>query len=321
VRALPGVRAAGAIQHLPFSGYSWVTPLDVEGQELPAGSAPPSVQMRVVTPGYFTAIGQPLLLGRPIERGDATRDDVVVVNEVLASKSFGSPRAALGRKIRSRGSRGPLPWTTIVGVVGNVRHTTLTDAPGPEIYQSAQKNSIPAMMLAVRTDGDPHALAPVVRDGIWSVDRDVPLSAIETMEAKIGQSLARPRLLRTVLGAFALLGGLLAIVGVYGVVAYSVTERRRELGIRVALGAARGRIIRTVLREALIFGVVGLAIGIPAAIAGSRLMQSLVFGVSATDPATYAAIALATLATVVAASLLPALRAARVDPVSALKGN
>lgn len=319
VRAVPGVTAAGAIQHLPFSGYSWVTPLQIDGQQVAAGSALPSVQMRVVTPGYFGAIGQPVIVGRGIERGDASRDDTVVVNELLASRFFGTPGAALGRKVRSMGSRGPLPWTTIVGVVGNVRHSTLVDGVVPEIYSSVQKNSIPAMMLAIRTTADPASLAPAVRDGIWSVDRDVPLSDIETMDAKIGSTLARPRLLRTVLGAFAVLGGLLAIVGVYGVVAYSVTQRRRELGIMLALGAGSGRIRWVVLREALGYGVAGLAIGIPAALAGSRLMQSLVFGVSTTDPWTYGAIAVIALLTVLAASLLPALRASQGDPVSALR--
>ena len=321
VRALPGVTAAGAVQHLPFSGYSWVTPLDVEGEQRPAGSPPPSVGVRLVTPGYFTAIGQAVLAGRPIERGDATRDDVVVVNEVLASRLFGSPAEALGRKVRSRGSRGPLPWTTIVGVVANVRHTTLTEAPGPEIYSSVQKNSIPAMMLAVRAENEPASLVPVVRQGIWSIDKDVPLSDIETMEAKIGESLAHRRLLRSVLAAFAVLGGLLAGIGIYGVVAYSVAQRRRELGIRLALGAPPATIRSAVFREALLLGAGGLLLGIPAAAVASRLMQTLVFGVSGTDPATYGAIVLATLMLVVAASFLPARRASRVDPVSALKGS
>lgn len=319
VRALPGVTAAGAIQHLPFSGYSWVTPLDVEGRAVAAGDAPPSVHMRVITHGYFAAIGQPLLAGRPIERSDAVRDDVVVVNEVLASKFFGSPGAALGRKIRSRGSRGPLPWATIVGVVGNVRHTALTDPPAPEIYSSTRKNSIPAMMLAVRTGGDPRALAAPVRDGIWSVDRDVPLSDVQTMDARIGSSLARPRLLLTILGAFAVLGGMIAVVGVYGVVAYSVSQRRRELGIRIALGAQRARIMRTVVREAGVYGAGGLALGVPAAYVASRLVRNLVFGVTTTDPGTYAVIAVVTMIIVVSAAAVPAVRASRVDPVCALK--
>jgi predicted permease len=321
VRALPGVTAAGAIQHLPFSGYSWNIPIRVEGHVVPAGTAPPAAGGRLVSADYFAAIGQPLLAGRAIERTDAGRTDVAVVNEALASSFFGSPGAAIGRRLRQQGVRDLGPWMTIVGVVGSVRHSALTTAPEPEVYTHIPKQGIASMMLAVRTDGEPLSLVPMLREGIWSIDRDLPLSDIETMQAKIGASLARPRLLLTMLVAFAVLGGLLAVVGVYGVVAYSVSQRRRELGIMVALGAQRERLMRAVLREALLYGAAGLAIGIPAALAGSRLMQTLVFGVSATDPATYVAIAAATLLTVLAASLLPALRASRVDPVVALKGN
>ena len=321
LRGVAGVSEAGAIQHLPFSGYSWTSPLEVEGQSVPAGGRLPTVEARVVTPRYFEAIGQPVVAGRAIERADATRPDVVVVNEALAVTFFGSAQAALGRRMRTRGGMGPGPQMTVVGVVGNVRHTALTSEAGPETYNSVAKNTIPAMMLAIRTDGDPGVLAAAVREAIRSVDRDVPLSAIQSMDAKIAASLGQPRLLFRLLVSFAAIGVLLAVIGVYGVVAYSVTQRWRELGIMTALGAQRERIVRTVLREALAYGIAGLALGIPAALVASRLMTTVVWGVSATDPLTYAAIAVATLAIVTVASLLPALRAARVDPVAALKSS
>jgi ABC-type antimicrobial peptide transport system permease subunit len=238
---------------------------------------------------------------------------------VLATKYFGSAASALGRTIRQRSGRGPDLVLTIVGVVGNVRHASLSEEPVPEIYTSVSRSSINAMMLAVRTDGPPLSIVPAVREAIWSIDRSVPLSNLETMEAKIGGSLGRPRLLLTLLGSFAALGGLLAAVGVYGVVAFSVSQRWRELGIRVALGAERVRIVRSVLREASLYAAIGLAVGIPASLAGSRWMQGLVFGISVTDPITYVTIAGVTLLTVLAAALPPALRAARVDPVAALK--
>jgi len=177
------------------------------------------------------------------------------------------------------------------------------------------------MMLAVRGDGDPRTLVPAVREAIWSIDRDVPLSDIQTMNGRIAGSLGRPRLLLSLLGAFALIGLLLAVVGVYGVVAYSVTQRWRELGIMAALGAERSRIMRTVVREAMIHGVVGLAIGIPVALAAGRLMRTVVWGVSPTDPVTYTAVTVATLLVVTAASVVPAIRAGRVDPAAALKGG
>jgi len=319
VRALPGVVASGAIQHLPFSGYSWSIPFLTEGQVLPAGVAPPTAGGRLVTPGYFAAVGQPLLAGRDIERADATRSDVAIVNDALAAKFYGSAAAALGRVIRLRSPQGTYSPMRIVGIVGNVRHSSLIDPAAPEVYTSVSAQSINAMMLAVRTSGEPLSIVPALREAIWAEDRDVPISDIETMQAKIGKSLGRPRLLLTLLGSFAALGGFLALIGVYGVVAYSVAQRWRELGIMVALGAERSRIVRSVLREATAYAAIGLAVGIPAAAASSDLLRTLVFGVSPTDPRTYAAIAMATLATVIAASLLPALRASRVDPVSALK--
>ena len=321
VRAVPGVAAAGAIQHLPFSGYSWNSPLDVEGHVVPADAMRPTAASRLVTPGYFAAMQQPLLAGRTIEAADASRPEVVVVNRAFADHFFGSPAAALGRGVQTRGARGAGPRMTIVGVVGDVRHNALTTEPGPELYNSIGVNTIPAMMLAVRAGGDPRALAAAVRDAIWSLDPTVPVSDIQTMEGRIAASLGRPRLLLTLLGAFALLGLLLAVVGVYGVVAYSVTQRWREFGIMVALGAERARIVRGVVREAVVHGVAGLAIGIPSALAASRVMRTVVWGVSPMDPATYAAVTAGTLIVVIAAAVVPALRAAGVDPAGALKGT
>jgi predicted permease len=319
LRALPGVEAVGAIQHLPFSGYSWNASLDIQGFEPPAGASRPVAGLRIATPGYFKAIGQPLLAGSEFERVDATRLDHVIVNESLARKYFGSAAAAMGRTLRIRGGSIQSPWMTVTGVVGDVRHSSLTALTGPEIYTSISKTSIPAMMLAVRATGDPKALVPSVREAIWSVDRNVPLSDLQTMEARVGASLGRPRLLLTLLGGFASVGLLLAVVGVYGVVAYSVAQRRRELGIMVALGAERGRIIRVILTEALVYAAAGLAVGVPTSLAASRVMKNVVWGVSATDPTTYVVIVVGTVATVCAASMMPALRAARVDPVEALK--
>jgi putative ABC transport system permease protein len=319
VRSIPGVRSAGAIQHLPFSGYSWVSPIEIEGHVVPPGTSRPTANSRFVSPGYFATMQQPLLAGRTIESADRDRPDVVVVNRVLADRFFGSPAAALGRGVKMRGNRGVGPRMTIVGVVGTVRHEGLTSEPGPELYNSVGRNTIPAMMLAVRGDGDPRTLVPAVREAIWSIDRDVPLSDIQTMNGRIAGSLGRPRLLLSLLGAFALIGLLLAVVGVYGVVAYSVTQRWRELGIMAALGAERSRIMRTVVREAMIHGVVGLAIGIPVALAAGRLMRTVVWGVTPTDPVTYTAVTVATLLVVAAASVVPAIRAARVDPAAALK--
>ena len=321
LRALPGVEAVGAIQHLPFSGYSWNASLDIQGFEPAVGTSRPVAGLRIVTPGYFKALGQPLLAGGEFQRADTSRQDRVIVNESLAKQYFGGASTAIGRTLRIRGGRIQSPWMMIVGVAADVRHSSLTSLTGPEIYTVVSPTTIPAMMIAVRATGDPQALVPSVREAIWSIDRTVPLSDIQTMSARVGASLGRPRLLLILLGGFASVGLLLAVVGVYGVVAYSVAERRRELGIMVALGAARGRIMRIVFREALAYAAAGLAAGIPASLAASRVMKNVVWGVSATDPVTYLAIAAATILVVCAASILPALRAASVDPVEALKAS
>lgn len=314
VRALPGVTAAGAIQHLPFSTYSWNASLDVEGFTPPAGSARPVAGLRIATPGYFEAIGQRILHGRGLEPADAERGTAVVVNAALARTYFGSEERALGRTLRINGGRMISPWMTVAGVVADVRHTSLTAPPVPEIYTSVSRQSIPAMMIAVRTDQDPLALAPAVRGAIWSIDREMPIADTESMETKIGASVGRPRLLASLLVSFAALGLLLAIVGVFSVVAYSVTQRRREIGIMVALGAERRRVAAAVVMEGVRYAAIGLLIGVPGAIAASRYLETLVFGVTPADPATYVAAAAATLAVVCAACLWPAMRAARVDP-------
>jgi predicted permease len=319
VRALPGVQSAGAIQHLPFSGYSWNASLDISGFEPAPGASRPVAGLRIATPGYFEAIGQPVIAGRGFERADATRPEIVIVNRSLAAKYFGSATAAMGRTLRIRGGRLQSPWMTIVGVAGDVRHTSLTDVTGPEIYTSVGRSTIPAMMIAIRTGGDASGLVAPVREAIWSVDRDVPLSDIRPMPSRIDVSLGRPRLLLTLLGSFAVLGLTLAAIGIYGVIAYSAAQRRRELAIRVALGAQRGRIVRSVLSEALVYAVTGLALGLPAALLASRAMRTIVWGVSATDPLTYVGMAAGTLVIVTTASLWPALRASRADPVAALK--
>jgi predicted permease len=321
LRAIPGVTSAGAIQHLPFSGYSWTAALDIQGIDIPPGTSRPTAGLRIATPEYFKAIGQPLVFGRDFAPQDAERKDAVVVNQFLAKKYFGSAGAALGRRLRTRGGGTESPWMTVIGVVGDIRHDALTAEPAPEIYVSISPNSINAMMLAIRAKEEPLALVPAVREAIWSVDRNVPISDIQTMTAKVGTSLARPRLLMLLLTGFAALGLVLSVVGVYGVVAYSVTQRRREIGIMLALGAERARVICAVLRQGLLYALGGLATGVPVAIVSSRLMRGVVYGITPTDPLTYAAIAATIVGIVVGASVMPAYRASRVDPLTALRSE
>jgi putative ABC transport system permease protein len=317
IRGVPGVARAGAVQHLPFSGYSWTGALDIEGVAVVEGEARPTAGLRIATEGYFHAVGQPLLAGRVLEAADAGRN-VVIINETFARRYYGSGDAALGRQLRIRGGSIRGNWLTVIGVVGDVRHTGLTDAVGPEIYTPASQTSIPAMMIAVRAAADPASLAPALRDAIRSVDPNVPVADVQPMRAMIGQTLARPRLLMILLVGLAASGLLLAAMGVYGVVGYSVAQRRREIGIRMALGAGRSQVLGLVLREGLWHGIVGLGVGIPSSYLATRTLRGLLFGVAATDLATSAAVALLTLGIVLLATYLPARRASNVAPFDAL---
>ena len=321
LRAVPGVRSAGAIQHLPFSGYSWNASLDIEGHATPQGGQRPTAGLRIMTPGYLTSIGQPLVAGRDFDWRDAERGNAVIVNQELARTWFRDEAGALGRTLRIRGGGIQSAWMTIVGVAGDVRHTSLTDPVRPEIYTSPSATSISAMMVAIRVHGDPLSIVPAVRDAIWSVDRNVPISDVESIDAKIGRSLAQPRLIATVLGGFAWTSLALVLVGVYAVVAYSVTLRRREMAIMMALGAGRIRVLRLVLRDGLLYAAAGIAIGVPATLAASRLLRTVVHGISPTDPVTYGFLAAIVTAVVLAACLVPALRAARMDPARALAAD
>ena len=319
LRALPGVTSAGAIQHLPFSGYSWTAAIEIQGIDVPPGGSRPTAGLRIATPGYFRSIGQPVIAGRDLADADARGASAVIVNEALAKKFYGSADRALGRVLRIRGGGIQGDWMPVVGVVGDVRHSSLTVAAGPEIYTSTSDTSISAMMVAVRASVDPLSLVPAVRDAVRSIDRNTPVSDVQTMKAKIGASLARPRLVMVVLSAFAGVGVVLALVGVYGVVAHSVAQRRREIGIMMALGAGRARVVRLVLVQGLLYAAAGLAAGVPAALAASRLLRTVVYGVTPADPATYVILAVMMAAVVVAACVVPALRATHIDPVTAIR--
>lgn len=317
IRSVSDVAHAGAIQHLPFSGYSWTGALDIEGVAVAEGEARPTAGLRIATAGYFQAIGQPLLAGRVLEPADAGRY-VVVINETFARRYYGSRDAALGRQLRIRGGGIQGVWLTVIGVVGDVRHTGLTDAIESEIYTPITETSIAAMMVAVRVAGDPESLAPAIREAIRSVDPNVPIADVQGMRAMIGRTLARPRLLMLLLVGLAVSGLLLASLGVYGVVAYSIAQRRREIGIRMALGAGRSHILSLMLREGVWYALVGLSIGIPASYLATMVLRGLLFGVAHTDVATSAAVALLIASIVLVSAYLPARRASRLAPTDAL---
>jgi putative ABC transport system permease protein len=323
IRAIPGVQAAGAISSFPLSGDDPDGGFVFEG-ETGAGHDSHVAGYRVVSGDYFAAMGIPLLQGRPITDSDAAGGEiVVVVNQDFVRKHLGG-RDAIGRRFRYFGMDSlNEPWMTIVGVVGNVRHASLVREPVPEAYVSYLQRPLRTrytMTLAVRAAQPSLAagIASAVRERVRAMDADAPME-FSTLDARIGQSVADRRFTMMVLGAFAGIALLLAAVGIYGVLAYSVAQRTQEIGIRMALGADPRSVISLMLRSALAPVGAGVAVGVAGSLLTSRALRSFLFGVRPTDPAALVVAVAILVAVAWLASYIPARRATRVDPLIALR--
>jgi putative ABC transport system permease protein len=318
VRGIPGVTSAGTVLHLPASGRKWMGPVEVEGRPLNPGESPVRTAWQSVSPEYLQTAGVPLVSGRPLSSTDGPNDPrVMLVNQTFA-RTFFAAEDPVGRRVKAgNGTQGQ--WTTIVGVVGNIRHDSLNVAAGPEIYVPFAQRTVVATALVVRTAGDPLRFAAPVRDAVWSVDRNVPISDVRTMDDLFAQSLSRQRMVLILLGLFAGVGLLLSGVGIYGVVAYGVRQRTRELGVRVALGADRAAIRALVLGQGVRYAAAGVLIGLPLALALSRLMRAMVFGVTTSDPASFVGVAMLLVGVALLASWIPARKAAAGDPTAILR--
>jgi len=317
VEVLPGARAAGAIQFLPLGGWANRGPFHFVGEPDPAPAENLETDVAVVSRGYFAAMGVPVLQGRAFTKQDTFDSPrVAVVSESFVKKYL--PRAGpLGHRIIGDWSN-PAP-TKIVGVVGDVRQDGLTTEPRPTVYLAQVQSPGYITYVVVRTAGQPEQLAAAIRHAVQKVDNDQPVTAIERMEHYVSAELARPRLYMTLLGAFASLALVLAVIGLYGLMAYTVTQRTHEIGIRIALGAPPRAVLRSILGQGAILTITGLAIGIPSAIALARFISSWLYGVTPDDPLTYAGVAALLSVVALVASFLPARRASRVDPVLALR--
>jgi putative ABC transport system permease protein len=320
LRALPGVASVGAVDFLPLGGTSNFNDYYLSGVEgsWNAGNV-------AASPGYIEAMGIPLLRGRGFEeRDDRDAVGVAIVTSDLADQAWPGldpigQRLSMGYEIGGDQPRS----RTVVGVVGGVRHGGLDNEPRPEIYIPIAQLPWPTrtMTLVVRTAGDPLALVEPARRAIWSIDANQPIYDVRTLERVVRDSAAvfLARLLAGALGVFAAIALLLAALGLYGVISYNVARRTYELGVRAALGAQRGDLLRLVFRHGAALVAAGLAIGFVAALAAGRVIGSMLFGVTSTDPLTYAAVALTLVGVAAVALLAPALRAARVSPVTALR--
>jgi predicted permease len=317
--ALPGVQSTGVIHHLPLGGYAWYANIDIEGRVRAPGEAPMRSGWRVIAGDYFRTMGIPLLRGRAFTPGD-TRETtpVVIVNDAFARAAWPG-EDPIGKRFLAGNATRVGGAVTVIGVVGGVRHVSLDTDPGPELYRPNAQTPMGAMTLTIRARGNPLALAGVARETIHAVDADVPISDVRSVQDVMARSAARPRLIMSLLLLFAGVGVVLGAVGVYGVIAYAVNERRREIGVRIALGAEPGRVAGAVVARGVGYAVAGVAIGLVGALAVTRVMRTLLFGVSTTDPPTFIALSAFLIAVAALASWLPARQAARTDPMVALR--
>jgi predicted permease len=262
-------------------------------------------------PGYFHAMGIPILAGRDVRAGD-TRESapIVLINHTLADAQWPG-EDPVGRRIRFDDDSA---WMTIVGVVGDIRHLGPANPPRPEVYQSVTQRSFPFMAFVVRTEGDPYAFVPSLRRAIAGLDPDMPLATVRTMDDHIARALARPAFLSTLVSSFGGLALVLALVGVYGMMSWSVAERRQEIAIRMALGATRPGMLAMVLRRALTLAAVGIAAGLIATPLATKALTGLLFGVRPTDLGSLVGTAGALVVVASLAALVPAVRAARIEP-------
>lgn len=326
VDGLPGVQAAGICRFLPLSGNDASINFRIEGQPAQGKADQPRAKFRTASGGYFAALGIPLLHGRFFDDRDNQRTPKVVIINQTAARRYWPNDNPVGKRILSGFDDDQ--WSTVIGVVGDVKHTGLDAPTNPETYYHylqippQEMNFAEATMaLALRTSADPSGMTSSVRGELRTLDPSLPVFDVQTMQELLHGSVAQPRFRTFLIGMFAGLALALAALGLYGVVAYSVSQRTTELGIRLALGAQPGSILKLVVFRAAGLAAIGLAIGIAATLAGSRILSRFLFGVRTTDPITLGITCLIVLLVAVTASLVPALRAAKLDPAIALRAE
>lgn len=320
VQALPGVESAATSISLPPNLLLLSDSFTVEGQPIAPGETAPLAPALFVSPDYFRALGVPLLKGRYFTDADtANSPNVTIISDTMARQFFPG-EDPLGKRIKLGGPERPnAPWMEVVGVVGDVKYNGLDIASEPVFYRALEQAAFRLNYLVVRTKNDPMTLVPAIRSEVASIDSDLPISRIKTMDQIMSESVAQPRFRTLLLGVFGAVALLLAAVGIYGVMAYTVSQRQREIGIRMALGAQQSDILKMVVRQGVTLALVGTGIGLAGAFAASRFIAKLLFGVSATDLTTFLGIAFLLAVVATAACYIPARRATRVDPMVALR--
>jgi predicted permease len=336
VRSLPGVISAGGINHLPLAGDLWTRDFVIEGRAKPLPGESPYAVYRMVTPGYFETMRLPLRGGRTITDSDDTRAPAVVIINQRASRVYWPGENPIGKHIAIGHGDADVPqtWLTVIGVVADAKQMDWAGEPDPEIYLAALQsldflgeNTDPIsphmsyITLVARTEGNPADLSSVLKRAVWSFDRNLPVSAVLTMDQAVAEKTAQPRFEMLLLGIFAGIALLLAAVGIYGVMNYAVSRRTREIGIRMSLGASHAVVLRLVLRQAVVQALTGAVVGVAGALLLGRLMATMLYGVRPTDPVTFGAVAMVLGLASLLATGAPARRASRIDPVVALRNE
>jgi putative ABC transport system permease protein len=319
IRSLPGIRSVGIVSYLPlYGGPGAGTSLSIEGRPAPPPDQHLTTEVRAADRGYFDTMGIPIVRGRNFtDIEDSEARHIALVSESFARQHFPA-EDPIGKRIAVNIFDKPNP-TEIVGVVGDVRYGSVTDEAKPTVYFPHPELTYPFMTLVIHTQDDPAAMAPAVMRELRMIDPDQPVSDVRTMNQVMADTLARARFNTLLLGLFAGLATLLAAVGIFGVMNYSVALRTREIGIRMALGAQPARVLMLILKQGLLLTLTGIGIGLAGSLALTRVVSSLLFGVEATDPVTLATIALLLMVVSLIACYIPARRATRIDPMLALR--
>jgi predicted permease len=328
VRAVPGVQSASGINHLPLAGDEWGFRFHIEGRPPERPGEESIATYRAVFPGYFRTMSIPTLRGRDVTNADNLRSPGVVVINNYFARRYWPGEDAIGKRVTFDDPAKNPSWLTVVGVVKDTARSSWVSPPEEEVFLPYLQNraylDTPSppysyLTLIVRTAGEPESLAPAIRGAIHSLDKNIPLSEIQTMDHVVAEATGQSRFYLILLGAFGTVALVLAGVGIYGVMSYSVSRRTQEIGIRMALGARGRDVLRLVVYQGIIQALVGVAVGLAGALALSCLMAGLLYGTRPNDPATFAAVVLVLSGVAVAASYVPARRATKVDPIVALR--
>lgn len=319
VGEIPGVQSAATVNNLPLSGNESNGTLTIEGRPAPNPSDRPRAFYRTVSPKYFQTMDIPFRRGRPFADSDnADAPAVVIINETAAQR-FWPNEDPLGKRFKQGRAESKNPWVTIIGVVGGISHASLGVASQAELYFPFQQKPDPTITLLARTITDPGNITTAVRREVSGLDKDLPVSNIKFMNEIVAGSVAQPRVYTLLFAVFAGLALVLATIGIYGVMSYSVTQRTQEIGIRMALGAQRKDVLTLIIKQGMILAITGIGIGLLASFVLTRVLASLLYGVSTTDLFTFALVSLLLTSVALVACSIPALRATKVHPVIALR--